>query len=66
MHKIKEIGIMSLAKLLGVVYACFGVLAGLFIGITIGLHYGGTLSAFMPVFLVLGILYLLRFISAHR
>jgi len=42
------------------------LLAGLFIGITVGLHYGGTLSAFMPVFLVLGILYLLRFISARH
>ena len=42
------------------------LLAGLFIGITVGLHYGGTLSAFMPVFLVLGILYLLRFISVRH
>ncbi len=42
------------------------LLAGLFIGITVGLHYGGTLSAFMPIFLVLGILYLLRFLTARR
>lgn len=39
------------------------LLAGLFIGITVGLHYGATLSAFMPIFLVLGALYLLRFLT---
>lgn len=38
------------------------LLAGLFIGITIGLHYGVTLSQFMPIFLVLGLLYLVRFV----
>jgi len=37
--------------------------AGLFIGITIGLHYGTALTQFMPIFLVLGLLYLLRFVK---
>ena len=41
------------------------LLAGLFIGITVGLHYGASLSAFMPIFLVLGVLYLLRFLTAR-
>lgn len=41
------------------------LLAGLFIGITIGLHYGVTLNAFMPIFLVLGILYLLRYVTGR-
>jgi len=41
------------------------LIAGLFIGITIGLHYGGTLTPFMPIFLVLGLLYLLRFVKVH-
>lgn len=42
------------------------LLAGLFIGVTIGLHYATSLSAFMPIFLVLGGLYLLRYITARR
>ena len=42
------------------------LLAGLFIGITIGLHYGASLVTFMPIFLVLGLLYILRFITTHR
>jgi hypothetical protein len=41
------------------------LVAGLFIGITIGLHYGGTLTPFMPIFLVLGLLYLLRFVKIN-
>ncbi len=41
------------------------LLAGLFIGITVGLHYGTSLHAFMPIFLVLGILYLLRYVTAR-
>ena len=41
------------------------LLAGLFIGITIGLHYGVSLSAFMPIFLVLGVIYLLRYVKAR-
>jgi hypothetical protein len=42
------------------------LLAGLFIGITVGLHYGASLNAFMPIFLVLGILYLFRYVTAKR
>ena len=41
------------------------LLAGLFLGITIGLHYGVSLSAFMPIFLVLGVIYLLRFVRGR-
>lgn len=39
------------------------LLGGLFIGITIGLYYGASLSAYTPIFLILGVLYLLRFIT---
>ncbi len=42
------------------------LLAGLFIGITIGLKYAGSLETFMPVFLVLGGLYFLRYIAVHK
>ena len=41
------------------------LLAGLFIGITIGLHYGVSLVSFMPIFLVLGIVYLLRYVRGR-
>lgn len=41
------------------------LLAGLFIGITIGLHYGASLVSFMPIFLVLGIVYLLRYVRGR-
>ena len=41
------------------------LLAGLFVGITIGLHYGASLSTFMPIFLVLGVIYLLRFVRGR-
>jgi hypothetical protein len=41
------------------------LLAGLFVGITIGLHYGASLSTFMPIFLVLGVIYLLRFVRTR-
>ena len=41
------------------------LLAGLFIGVTIGLHYGVSLSSFMPIFLVLGVIYLLRYVKAR-
>ena len=40
------------------------LLGGLFIGISVGLYYGTTLSTFTPIFLVLGGLYLLRYITA--
>ncbi len=36
------------------------LLGGLFIGVTIGLHYATSLSSFMPIFMVLGFLYILR------
>ena len=39
------------------------LLAGLFIGITIGLHYGASLVTFLPIFMVLGIVYLLRYVK---
>ena len=39
------------------------LLAGLFIGVAIGLHYGATLTQFLPIFLILGVLYLFRFIK---
>ena len=42
------------------------LLAGLFIGITIGLHYGASLVTFMPIFLVLGVVYLVRFLTIKR
>ena len=42
------------------------LLAGLFIGITIGLHYGASLVTFMPIFLVLGVVYLIRFLTVRR
>jgi len=41
------------------------LLAGLFIGITIGLHYTSALSTFMPIFLVLGLLYLIRYVRVR-
>lgn len=41
------------------------LLAGLFLGITIGLHYGVSLVSFMPIFLVLGIVYLLRYVKGR-
>ena len=41
------------------------LIGGLFIGITIGLHYAASLSSFMPIFLVLGLLYMLRFAKAR-
>jgi hypothetical protein len=42
------------------------LLAGLFVGIAVGLKYGGALGSFMPIFLVLGGLYLLRYIATAR
>ena len=39
------------------------LLAGLFIGITVGLHYGTSLVTFTPIFMILGVLYLLRYIT---
>lgn len=42
------------------------LLAGLFVGIAIGLKYAVSLSTFMPIFLVLGGLYLMRYIATAR
>ena len=58
---------MFFKKVKGVIMMKFddNLLAGLFIGITIGLHYGVSLSAFMPIFLVLGVIYLLRYVKAR-
>lgn len=41
------------------------LLAGLFVGITLGLHFGASLSTFMPIFLVLGVIYLLRYVRSR-
>ena len=40
------------------------LLGGLFIGITVGLHFGASLAGYMPLFIVVTILYLLRYITA--
>ena len=41
------------------------LLGGLFIGVAIGLNYAASLSSFMPIFLVLGLLYVLRFVKVR-
>lgn len=41
------------------------LLGGLFIGITIGLHFTTSLGSYMPIFLVLSLLYLLRNVKAR-
>lgn len=41
------------------------LLGGMFIGVTIGLHYAASLSSFMPIFMVLGLLYILRLVKAR-
>ena len=41
------------------------LLAGLFIGIVVGLHYGVSLGSGMPIFLGLGAFYLLRYVKAR-
>lgn len=38
------------------------LLGGLFIGITVGLHFGASLGTYAPIFMVLTILVLLRYI----
>lgn len=40
------------------------LLGGLFIGIAVGLHFGASLSTYTPLFMVLAILVLLRYITA--
>ena len=39
------------------------LIGGVCIGVVIGLHYGTALSAYTPIFFVLGLLYLMRFIK---
>ena len=39
------------------------LVVGLFIGITIGMQYATSLSSFMPIFLVLGLLYVLKIVK---
>lgn len=41
------------------------LLGGLFIGVTVGMHYAASLSSFMPIFMVLGLLYILRVVKAR-
>jgi hypothetical protein len=41
------------------------LLAGLFIGLTIGLHYVTPLAQFLPIFLVLSAMYLLNFLRTR-
>jgi len=41
------------------------LLTGLFLGITLGLIYGGSLAAFMPFFVLLTLLSLIRYLRAH-
>ena len=40
------------------------LIGGLFIGIAVGLHFGASLSAYTPIFMVLTILILLRYVTA--
>lgn len=41
------------------------LLTGLFLGITIGLWYSGSLVAFMPFFVLLTLIYLVRYLHAR-
>lgn len=41
------------------------LLTGLFLGITMGLIYSGSLAAFMPFFVLLTILSLVRYLRTH-
>lgn len=41
------------------------LLTGLWLGITIGLWYSGALMTFMPFFVLLTILFLVRYLHAH-
>lgn len=41
------------------------LLTGLFLGITMGLVYSGTLMAFMPFFVLLTLVFLVRYLHAH-
>ena len=41
------------------------LLTGLFLGVTIGLWYAGSLTAFMPFFVLLTVLFLVRYLHAR-
>jgi len=41
------------------------LLTGLFLGITLGLWYAGALVAFMPFFVLLTVVFLVRYIHSH-
>ena len=40
------------------------LLGGLVLGVILGLKYGVALSGFMPIFIVLGVIFLLRYVRA--
>ena len=41
------------------------LLTGLFLGITMGLWYAGSLVGFMPFFVLLTLVFLVRYLHAH-
>jgi len=41
------------------------LLTGMFLGITVGLHYAGALTAFMPFFVLLTLIFLVRYLHGH-
>ncbi len=41
------------------------LLTGISLGITMGLWYAGALTAFMPFFVLLSLIFLVRYLHAH-
>ena len=41
------------------------LLTGLFLGVTMGLHYAGALASFMPFFVLLTLIFLVRYLHSH-
>lgn len=41
------------------------LLTGLTLGITLGLWYAGSLASFMPFFVLLTVVFLVRYLHAH-
>lgn len=41
------------------------LLTGMWLGITVGLWYSGALTMFMPFFVLLTVVYLIRYIHSH-
>ena len=41
------------------------LLTGMFLGVTMGLHYAGPLVHFTPFFVMLTLVFLVRYIRAH-